>query len=245
MKRYVLLALAAALTAALFAQVADNPIDNELNMRQLVELTPFSPGARVFDRSYEGVKGSPYLEDAWLDGKLKIFGGKLVEDLKLNINLQTQLVLVNLKTGGVGHVPIDKMEYVVVESAEGPRTFRRLGASLVEGVASPELRLYEVLHDGEFILLKRHDKKFRKANYRGAYTIGEKHDEYYTEFRYFMRPPDGGYQRLRLKPKAIEKALSSHAADIRAIAQEQGLTLDNEASLLELTRRLEDKRAGS
>lgn len=218
---------------------ATNQLENEQNLDQLMSLNPLSPGARGFDNRYEGVKGSPYLFDDWQEGQALIRGNREpTEQLLLNLDQSENLLIVNVSGSNFGQVSANKIEAVYLSDE---RVFRSFPLSLTEGRRDSTRRFYEVLYEGEFLLLKDHEKIFQKADYKGAYSADRRYDEFLSEQHYLLRAPGAKvFEKFtNLKRKNLEKALPQYEDRIRKLAKEKKWSLKEEKEAIALLRLLE------
>lgn len=226
----------------LHAQLGNNTVENEQNMRQLANIGPLSPGARTFDNRYEGVKGSPYLFEEWVDGKIFIKGNEQSEkELKVNINQYQNQLVVLFASGEAGSVPAGKIHEVVVETPSGDRLFRVYPEFLVDNNKNEQPRFFEVLHDGEFTILKSHDKMFQEADYKGAYSVDRRYDQFLDQSKYYIRVAGEDFDSFqKLKRRNLEKALPGFEDEIRSLEKKNDLDLKEEADVLKLMEKLEE-----
>ncbi len=227
--------------AVITAAQPTSSVEAEQNLRMLGNLTPLSPGAQGFDNRYEGVKGTPYWFEEWRLGRIKFVKQDTFSTLiPLTIDAARQMVLVKLQNGSIGEMSATYVKGVVVShTGQQPgQEFAVYPEGEVEGIKSVRLRFYEVLHPGDFSLLKSVHKHFRKANFQGAYASGERYDEFLTEEKYWLCLPNKPYVKVSLKRKEIEKALADYQSQIAEIVKTQKLNLNNEEDIVQLLRAL-------
>ena len=217
--------------------------DPNENLRALGNMsTSNTTGALTFDNRYEGVKGSPFLFPSWYKGSIH-FAKKdtMSAPVDMNVNLITQTVNVRLKDGSIGEINAMYTKGLkVLDKEQGNyRSWVTLSEKDVEGKRSVRLKFYEALHSGTFSLLKSVGKSFVKADYSGAYAVGERYDEFVTEESYWLQTPGQPYQEVRLKRKYVERALEAYADQVKALSKEHKLNLGRTEDIVQLLEFLE------
>lgn len=221
------------------AQSAAENQYNELTVRALTESGGMAPVATAFDSRYEGVRGNPLLFDTWKDGRLKIKGNdKVIEPIRLNINLEKQVAAVCYFNGSIGVLPAGKIEFLSFATDSVTGRFIALPGNSVDPSRGADLRFYEALHEGaRFTLLKYRHKEFRKADYKGAYSTQVRYDEYVEEIQYFLRMGDASFAKVRLRASVIEKQFAAWKIELPAGVF--GADLNTEAGIITLLSKLE------
>jgi len=179
---------------------------------------------RTWDNRYEGVKGSPFLFEDWKSGYVVDKDGKRYNaELKLDV-YNGQVVAKSKRTTPI----ILEQHYtdsVVLRDQQGSYVFVDLSNTpgLDDG-------LYQVLfHHGDIIFLAKRIKFMEKANYQGAYATGNKYDELIDADRYYLRQPGGTYDKIKLHPKHVAKALNIDKQSVRQFEEANaGIEIDTE-----------------
>ncbi|MDX1942723.1 MAG: hypothetical protein SFU99_19320 [Saprospiraceae bacterium] len=218
-------------------------IDAEQNLRTLGNLTPLSAGAIGFDNRYEGIKGTPFLFDEFHTGSiLFVKQDTFSTPVKMNVDLITQTITVQLRDGSMGEITAAYVQAIKVSDPASPRKTRSFivaNEGAVEGMKSVRPKFYEALYKGEFMFLKAVQKKFRKADYAGAYSADRRYDEFLTEEAYWLKSPKSAYEKINPKRKDILKTLSAYESEIEKIAKEKKLGLNGEEDISKLLEFLE------
>lgn len=212
--------------------------DKEQTLRLIGNLTPYSPGVIGFDNRYQGIQGDPFLFTQWQNGRI-LFSKQdtLSIPLKVNVDLVKQVMVVQMKDGSISQVTATNVK--ALQTTQDDQQLRRwvvLSEKEVENVNSVRLKFYELLHEGKFKLLKLVEKSFKKANYQGAYNVGNAYDEFVTENSFWLRGDGEKYNKVKLKRKEIESILPKAAAEI---VKAQQLDLTNEMDIIKLLAQLE------
>lgn len=209
---------------------------------RLSNLSPNSTGVTGFDLRYEGVKGTPYLFTQWVEGEVfikgKVTGGSKV---KFNIDLQKHIVFFQFASGLVRGISAGVISHVIFHDSSGIRwTVKYLDSEIVEDKKSGN-RFYLVLHEGKkSTLYKSLVKNFKKADFQGAYSKDQRYDEYESLDYYLVKQDSGLFERVKLKQKALEKALPAYAEKIRKWVDAQKSWTETEIGVKGLLEGLEE-----
>ena len=239
MQKTILLVLFLTTTGLVFAQSnRQNYTEDEL--RSLATMGPNTPGVRAIDNRYQGVQGSPLFTTEWKKGTFKLkekedFG----KEVEVNIDLMEHVLYFRLNNGFVGSLPSTRVtEFKIEKEADEFYLFRVAQENEIEGTSKNRLKFYEVLFDGDIVLLKHHYKEFIKADYKGAYSTDRRYDEYDNRYSYWIKEGNKDYQKVRLKRKSLEQALPNSANKIQKIIKSEKLDLKNDADLIRLIEAL-------
>ncbi|PHN05736.1 hypothetical protein [Flavilitoribacter nigricans] len=215
----------------------------EQDLQDLSNLNPGSGAVRSIDTRYEGVKGSPFLNEDWQKGTFELAGKTgYGEEVLVKLDLADQILYFRLNNGFTGTLPTNKVRSLQLMTDSGsPRLFRVFPEGRIEGSNSPKLRFYEVLLDDQFVLLRLPAKEFRQADYQGAYSSNKRYDEFIDQSSLWLQENGQAFQKVKLKKKAIEKALPDHSQEIQRIIKAEKLGLSDEADLVRLLRALSDQ----
>lgn len=142
----------------------------------------------TYDQRYEGVKGSPFLFDEWISGKVDMYYSEsnqssTISDVEIKLDIYSHLALVSPKNAnqviqlnnGIQALFLyhnqDTLEYQLVELGEGPQFARKL------------------THQ-EPILFEVYLKTLRKADYKGLYSANRTYDEFIPKSTIHIRKGD-------------------------------------------------------
>ena len=220
------------LTAAMISKAQEkDPNLNEQDVRNLN--TDFIIPS--FNLAYEGVYGSPYLYPDWVKGMVIMTNGDTLKDQDLKYDVyEDQLLALNKRTGQpVIPIPGALRYFVIKDSLNLDHVFIN---TLPGEVGNEDGRegFYEVLFQGEYILLAKHRKTFVKADYEGAYSANRPYDELKEGTkRYSLINKDGEYLQLKQGKKGVLKSLNDDGT-LERIVKEKKLDLKNEKDLIDL-----------
>lgn len=221
---------------------AQNPgFDPEQNLRTLGNLTPLSAGAIGFDNRYEGVKGTPFLFPEFQSGAIQFAKQDTLSTVfKLNVDLVKNTLLVRLRDGSMGEISANNVKALnFKEAMDQPMQWVVASEKEVEGINSVRLKFYGALHNGKNRLYKVIEKRFKKADYQGAYSSGNTYDEFITDEHYWFSVQGKPFEKVKLKRKDLEKSLSDQADQVAQLAKEHSLNLNSEKDIVQLLVLLE------
>lgn len=212
--------------------------DKEQTLRLIGNMTPYSPGVIGFDNRYQGIQGDPFLFSQWQLGRIRFVKQDTFSiPLNINIDLVKQVLVVQMRDGSSSQVTATNVK--AIQTTDADQRLRRwtvLSEKEVENVNSVRLKFYEILHEGTFQLLKLTEKTFKKANYQGAYNVGNAFDEFVTEISYWLRGDGKKFTKVKMKRKEIESILPTSAPPL---IKNQKLDLTNENDVIKLLGQLE------
>lgn len=225
----------------LFAHSLLAQFDVEITLIGTNDISPYNRGSKGFDLRYEGVKGDPLLFKDWQTTSIQLTNRDTFSaSAKINVDLIAQVLIIQLRNGTSGQIPLSKIKAFKIENPDGTtRLWKIYSEKEIEGSTGEGLKPYEVLVEGDFTLLKRMDKKFKKASFKEAYSIGNRYDEYVPTTDYWFREGKKPYQEIKLKRKAIEEALSAHTETVEKAMKAQKLDLTSEKEVVQLLKTLE------
>ncbi|MCB0607669.1 MAG: hypothetical protein H6562_08630 [Lewinellaceae bacterium] len=238
--RYLSLCIIFLFTSPAFAQLGKNAAENEMNLRQLMELNGFSPGARGFDHRYQGVKGTPFLKQDYLKGTLVINEpGAEPIDAQMNLDLSQHKIELLLPNGLSGNLAASRVSSIQLFDQADTLHFISLPAGTVNEPGD-DYKLYQVLfRSSRYTLLKRTDVYLEKANYQGAYSPDRRYDEFKPQTKYFLGQPEA-YQVIRLRAKKVLSALKREdAGKAEKWLKENSQSVESEDGLIAVLSHLE------
>jgi len=188
-----------------------------------------------FNLAYEGVYGTPYLYPDWAKGMVIMTNGDTLKDQDLKYDVyEDQLIALNKRTGQpVIPIPGVLRYFVIMDSLNIDHVFINTLPGEVDNEKKRE-GFYEILFNGERMLLAKHRRTFVKANYKGAYSANRPYDEFKTDTkRYSLIKKDGGYIQLKPGKKGVLKSLNDDGTFER-IVKEKKFDLRKEEDLIDL-----------
>lgn len=184
-----------------------NDLTRQIN-RQLKVLSspsPEVPGGYVFDNSYEGMKGNPFLFDKFVTLNVMVKEVDYYIPVEANIDLRNNSLLYkDPETGQLYSITPDRIMEFIAEYENDTMVFKTTETKNFDPYIK-EIRFIQVLKEGSGSLVKIPYKIFIPADYTGAYTAKRRYDEYKTEYRYFVLSPQNVYREVKLTKNSLIK----------------------------------------
>lgn len=202
--------LSLACTLVLIHAYSQSPNDHirDINrkLKVLSTTSPDVPGGYIFNNSYEGLKGAPFLLEEFVPVQVKLKDTEGYFQLSANLDLKNSLLLyVEDNTNLVLAIPPIKIEEVIINNQNDTMIFRTSENKDFEP-ALKEVRFIQVLKvlPSEFIRVPY--KIYIPADYLGGYTAKRRYDEYRTEYDYYLMNSGKTFEKMKLTKKSLIKA---------------------------------------
>lgn len=230
MKKFFTLLLSLSIAFIVSAQIGSQSVDNATmnsftkseEIRRALN-TSNSRQATGFDNRYEGVQGSPFLIEDWLEGTLTLYDSAVVKDkIKYKFELINNTIWIKLGTGE--ERIIFSRELLSLELTD-----KNNKHYLIKKVKLPDIKdknhFSIVLFENDNIALVKDIKKvFRKANLedKGIVTVGKAYDWFEDVAKYYIKTANKSYfEEINLKksnlislaPKSHEKMIEKYCKD--------------------------------
>lgn len=230
-----LLCLLSFLPIALSAQDMSNPARQQ-NLDHLGQ-DGYSGMIQTYDSRYEGVKGNPYLTEDWLKGKVELEDGRSMANIELLYNVYTDELIGRNK--GKSPVVIDRG--MVRSFTMGKNDNANMGNFIKADYLDYKFddvkdhQYVQELYRGETALYAVNKKLLKKANYEGAYSAGEKYDEFSAlQADYYFVNPEGTVYKFKPNKRSVVKAMKGKKEAISHYIEEENLDLNERDDLVEL-----------
>jgi hypothetical protein len=192
----------------------------------------FDESGKAFVNPYREVSGSAYLNDNWDPGTVRLSGGVIVPNLRVRLDLKTQLVHF-LDSGKIERVvPAGIVRELIMDDSSGTDTRTVVFRDGFPPVDSrKETDFYQVLSNGKVSLLYSRQKSIDIDKDEMAGTVQMEfvlHEEYYLF---------GGGKMQRIKKKGYSEALDVLAdkkEKVKAFIDENHLKLKSLDELKEV-----------
>ena len=178
-------------------------------------------------RSFEGVKGHPYLYEQWSMGSILLADSSLFDNLELKYDIFNELLVVKDPISGKAVVP-DPMTVLHFKIAD--REFVQL--FLEDGYLEKE-RYWENIYSGKSFLFKHASKYMKEANYEGAYSSNKAYDELVEDKPVYLYSDGEQYISVKLSKKGFQKLFEDNGNAIEYIKKKK-LNFKNENSAIRL-----------
>ena len=185
----------------------------------------FNNSTVQFDNRYKSIKGSPFLWDAWSEGRLYLTDSTAVATpLVYKFDGYGNEIWTKDATGLELTLYSHQFWGIDIKHPDGSRwAFRKM---VVPGVSDPH-RFYRILHGGsKFVLFADVHKTIKRADYqdRGLYTSGSTDDAFEDKKTYWLRVADQSIQEVSLKKNVLLRALpGGSSARAEAYCKSKGL----------------------
>ncbi len=184
---------------------------------------------RTFDDRYRGVRGTPFLFEDWTLGTLFLDDSTEVSNVKLNLDIANNRLYVR-SNDQVVLLSKDRVRYIRFLA-----DFTLFTNSKVAGLSLEGDPYIQVLEEGKNKLYAIRNKKYIEADYRGAYSSGQKYDEYRdADSEYVLAREDGEVKTFKLKKKDIFEIFPVSEADLKEIIKENDVNIKSEKGLTNL-----------
>jgi len=187
-------------------------------------------GRPLLERRYTDVQGSPYLNDQWRTGTVKLANGQTHKDVDLKYDQVAEELIFKNSEGKAFtfREPVKEFSLQSPGGSEiGGMIFRNGFKSTDAGTSNT---FYQVLSDGETPLLKRSVKKVMENKpYGSATTIKTFHDV----TTYYLAK-NGQPVKVRKDKKAILAALGDYTANLEEFIRTNKLNFKSDNDLIML-----------
>ena len=197
-----------------------------------------SGSVQTFNERYEGVKGSPFLSDEWMDGEVRLTNGQKFDDLQLKYDVYRDEIIVRRRDGA--EVIPDKhtiVSFLLTTTEEASvRRFLRVDY-LANSHKYPNNHFSEVLHEGTSTLLATRHKKLIRADYRGAYHANRPYDRFGDVMtQYYWINPRGQASGLKPTSKSILRLFNDKKQRIKTYLENHPVDFANEQEVVQLVQ---------
>jgi len=177
--------------------------------------------------------GSPYADNRWLLARLTLSNNVPLAPVPLKYDVLNGHLLMRPYNRPLDSLRLDDRlvtRFELEEPATGSmpgrkRVFRRFAEA---PVATQRTVYVEVLHEGQYSLLKRYGKILRNASVSGGYNNGNRYDELEDKPAYYLRRPNAALVPVKLSVKALQAAAPELAAALKGSSAAQKAKTDTE-----------------
>ncbi|WPP49675.1 hypothetical protein [Catalinimonas niigatensis] len=223
------------LPISLSAQDMSNPAKQQ-NLDNLAK-DGYSGMVQTYDTRYEGVKGSPYLTKNWLEGKVELEEGRSITNIELLYNVYTDELIGRNK----GKKPVVIDRGMVRSFTMGKKDNANMGDFIKVDYLDYQLedvkehQYVQELYKGETALYAVNKKLLKKANYEGAYSAGEKYDEFSAlQADYYFVNPEGEVYKFKPNKRSVVRAMKDKKEAISNYIEVENLNLNERDDLVKL-----------
>ena len=229
MRKIIFLLIITGLNANMSAQFQDQRITE-------YDLQSFSTGEPTLltnmDALYEGVKGTPYFIEDFKTGDIYFLDGTEIVQINIRYNIyKDELEFENSTSGMIFVIDRKRIKAFVLNESGDSLYFEYFN---LKPDKPGEKSLVQVLNKGETRLLLKHKKLFIQADYKGAYSSGEKYDEFQNDKDYYLVKDNETIQRIRLNKKSVLKALGDNQSVLKEFSLTKKIDFSNPGDIVRL-----------
>ena len=148
------------------------------NVKAMASLELEDRGAlEQFDLRTRGIDGSIYFQDKWARTSLKMPSGKHIEDVMALYNLKAQSLVVSVGNESVGELSSYFIASFDMLRAPGIYslidTLKFVNMSSYASDVAAEDGFYQILYEGDYTLLAKHDVEILRPSYSPTINMGK------------------------------------------------------------------------
>ncbi|MFB9863776.1 hypothetical protein [Rufibacter immobilis] len=185
---------------------------------------------RYAGKTYNGIKGNPYLFEDWADGKVKLENGTVYEGLKLQYDQLKDELIFSIEDARPKAFMHPVKEFSIWEAGNKQETNAKIfknGFAPIDGAS--EKAFYEILTDGKISLLKRTTKTITEERANGN-TFKTK--QLNSTQKYYLADGTTLF-KIKKDKKSVLEALQdkAKAAQLEAYISSKRINLKDDAGL--------------
>ena len=154
---------------------------NQVSLRTNPETTSIPEmgnyGINSFDTRKFKPEGTPYLDDTWLNGDIKLYDGKMIDDVPYRYNVVDETLVINLEDE---YYTLPNSVFTQFSAVQVNKLGKISHRNFIRMANSDNTsNYYEILQsNGTASLALDHKAKLVKANYNTALDVGSPVDKY-------------------------------------------------------------------
>ncbi|GAA4459875.1 hypothetical protein GCM10023189_34140 [Nibrella saemangeumensis] len=188
------------------------------------------------DTRYEGLQGTPYFIPNWSRGQVDLTNGTHQTNvpLKFDAHRQSLLILREKMRDSIIVNPNQIKAFTIMDADGNGYLFKRYTG--LTGDKQLSEGYFMVLYEGKNAMLKRVNKLFKKADFKGGYSADIRYDSYTDDVSFYLLRPDKSLVKLKKSKKAVLDALSDKKADVARFIDEKKLDFKSEYDLAQVVQ---------
>ena len=187
---------------------------------------------RTFDSRFKGVKGHPFLYDAWMDGSVKSAQGKSYSKVPLKFDLVENTLVIKTEKGYPMYMAKPNIESFSIGVEGKDQLFEKFN----DPKGGDEQLFMEIVSSGKVKLLKYSKKYFIKANTQDAAYNNQVYSEFQSKNNvYYLEFSDhpGILQKVKRGNGGLVKQLGNEiAGDLKDFLKKNKLMVSLERDML-------------
>ncbi|MCV9389040.1 hypothetical protein [Reichenbachiella ulvae] len=182
----------------------------------------------VFDQSYEGIKGHPYLFGDWKNATLRLDNGKVYDGIPILLDLEKDQVLFKPKTLDVQVLDAQIVESIEMEGLK----FQYLNLSEGTKLSSGFYLLFYT--SDQFMLYERRSKFLERRQESSAYNYGPDFDDYKYYPRKYVLIDKEGPKDLKRSLRGVARVLGKEVDIKEYLKGHKNFDIDREEDFIDL-----------
>jgi hypothetical protein len=168
---------------------------------------------RKFDNRYEGVKGSPFYHDDWVNGKVVFESGRTAENIQLKYNVyEDELLILQSETGAIYTDKNNVTSFAFLHpDLQREEWFIKYPHPKKPG----STQYFQVIFQGKVNLLGHNKIVFEKANYEGGYSNDKRYDEFKSYTTFYYNTASTTPQKLKSSAGGVAKIFPDKQAQVK------------------------------
>ncbi len=184
------------------------------------------------------IEGHPFAHNMWVKGTFRTVNNNDYKDVEMKFEAVNGLLLIRLDAGTAAadpnvvrefHYNFDSRDYTFRNGYDNPS----LGIS-------PEDYLM-VLYKGENTVYKQFRKVFKKSDFNVMLNIGDRHDSFQDQSRYFVERPNGEWVSFNATRRGLNRLFPGNRRAIASYIRINYLDLNVDGDLAQIIEYLEKK----
>jgi hypothetical protein len=187
----------------------------------------------VYNNTYAGVKGSPFLFDHWITGELVLIKDSRFSDVKMKYDMVEDNVLVQ-NNSGKSIYPIKAIVKSFHLKDSLGHTYNYINLALAEYSSDfiKNFGFVEILYDGTNDLIAKRKKHLVHIDAKGGYSENKSYDEFRNSpSEYYWINKEGIATQLKRGKNNILKVLDENG-DLASYVKKEKLNLKKEEDII-------------
>jgi len=240
MKRILAVILLSVIIMNVYSQrvnIYQSGISGQQNLNAISNLAPYSSGGMGIDTRYSGVVGTPRLFDTLLTSYLLLNDKDFYIKMETDIDLFSNAILyTDPRTRKLFALPSGIVKELIIIRDTAELVFMTTqGFNFNKPFR--ENKFCQVLAEGPVMFIKIPVKKFTEADYKGAYSVDRRYDEYEYIVKYYITGNNGALNQIQLNRKSLIKAFPGKKALINETIRDNDPE-NNESMVITLLKEL-------
>lgn len=207
---------------------------SDQNLNTILNVEPNSIGGVGFDRRYEGVKGEPLIFEQFELANVFIKKTGVVSDIKVNFNNYTNnMFFIEEKENDTLSINYSKIDSVIVSKNDKIELYKTFDNKMFYDFI-PQNSIFKIINqDEEFILVKYVKIRIREADYKGAYSVDRRYDEFVKKSIFYLKINNEQFIEIKSTVRSLKKVFPDKKSKIKSLLKKHK-NITNDEELLDL-----------